>query len=400
MQHLLTKFIVRTGAVLLVFISSCAKIAQHEPNDVITSKEKEIALVPLVTSEENYVIMTFNIRQDAPDPGNRAWSVRRALVKERIQSNGCDIIGVQEALGNQISNLESDLSGFGRIGTGRDGNGSSEHSSVFYRTARFSLLSSGTFWLSPGAPTIATGPSWDAAYRRICTWARFQDKTNALVFWVFNAHFDHQGATAKQNSAELILSQMQTKIGSEPAIFMGDLNANQSSLPYATLNDSDLLEETWNIAGTKAPALRVTGNGWNVNPAGNSQIDHIFVTNQWTVASRFVDWYHKDPGDIVPSDHFPVVSQMKVNGVTFYQDAHYGGKACFLPVGEYTMSQLEARGMPNDWASSVRIPNGRSVIMYEHENFAGVLWTRASDTPLFSALSPNANDKMTSVKVQ
>lgn len=384
----------------MLFNFGCSKDSTFRSPELNNNNGKQKSRTSVMSSGD-YVIMTYNVRYDAPDTGNRNWNVRRPLVKDRILANGCDIVGVQEALGNQISNLETDLPGYMRIGIGRDGDSNSEHSAIFFRSARFSLLSSGTFWLSPGAPTTPTGPSWDAAFRRICTWAQFQDKTTSLKFWVFNSHFDHQGATAQQNSANLILSQMQAKIGVQPAIFMGDLNANQTSAPYTILNNSDLLEETWNVAETKAPALRVTGNSWSVSPTGNNEIDHIFVTGEWTVSSRLVDWYHQDPGNIVPSDHWPVIAQMKINGVTFYQDANYGGAVSqILPVGNYTLSQLQARGMPNDWASSVRIPAGRTLIMYEDNNFSGISWTRTSDTPLFSALSPTANDKVSSVKVQ
>lgn len=265
-----------------------------------------------VKSDGNYVIMTYNIRYDAPDPGNRSWIVRRPLVKERILTNNCDILGVQEALGNQLSNLLTDLPGYSMIGIGRDGNSTSEYCAIFYRTAQFSLLSSGTFWLSPGAPTTVTGPSWDAALRRICTWAQFQDKGTSQKFWVFNSHFDQDGPTARQNSAALILSQMASKMDGQEGIFMGDLNCNQNSVPFSILNESPLLEETWNIAASKSPGLRVTGNSWLVNPAGDNQIDHIFVTSQWSVASLLIDWGHKEPGDIVPSDHWPVIVNMKL----------------------------------------------------------------------------------------
>lgn len=88
-------------------------------------------------------------------------------------------------------------------------------------------------------------------------------------------------------------------------------------------------------------------------------------------------------------------------GVVFYQDYNYGGAASqALPVGNYTLAQLAARGMPNDWASSVRVPAGRTVIMYNDDNFSGQSWTRTSDTPNFGSLSPTANDRVSSVRVQ
>jgi len=90
-----------------------------------------------------------------------------------------------------------------------------------------------------------------------------------------------------------------------------------------------------------------------------------------------------------------------ISGATFYQNTQYGGAASQpLLVGTYTLSQLVAKGMPNDWASSVRVPSGRTVIMYANDNFAGTSWTRTSDTPDFTILSPNANDAVSSVKVQ
>jgi hypothetical protein len=89
------------------------------------------------------------------------------------------------------------------------------------------------------------------------------------------------------------------------------------------------------------------------------------------------------------------------NGVTFYQDINYGGAVSqALAKGSYTRTQLEAKGVPNDWASSMKIPSGWTVIMYQHNNFLGTTWTRSSDTPNFVTLTPNANDQMSSVKIQ
>ncbi len=88
-------------------------------------------------------------------------------------------------------------------------------------------------------------------------------------------------------------------------------------------------------------------------------------------------------------------------GVTFYQDTQYGGTAGqVLPVGTYTTAQLAAKGVPAQWASAARVPNGRSVIMYANDNFGGTSWTLTADTPDFTTLSPNANDQMSSCKVQ
>ncbi|SEL71954.1 hypothetical protein SAMN04488505_102936 [Chitinophaga rupis] len=96
-----------------------------------------------------------------------------------------------------------------------------------------------------------------------------------------------------------------------------------------------------------------------------------------------------------------VVGNSGGSGVTFYQDSNYGGAAGqALPAGNYTLAQLAALGVPNDWASSVRVPAGRTVIMYGDDNFSGPSWTLTADTPDFTTLSGNANDKVSSVRVQ
>lgn len=88
-------------------------------------------------------------------------------------------------------------------------------------------------------------------------------------------------------------------------------------------------------------------------------------------------------------------------GVIFYQDASYGGAASQpIAKGNYTLSQLQAKGVANDWASSVKIPSGWSVTIYADDNFSGTSWTLTSNNSWLGGLSPSANDKMSSVKIQ
>ncbi|MBN9297369.1 MAG: hypothetical protein J0I41_10175 [Filimonas sp.] len=88
-------------------------------------------------------------------------------------------------------------------------------------------------------------------------------------------------------------------------------------------------------------------------------------------------------------------------GVNFYQDINYGGTAtAAIPKGNYTLAQLQAYGFVNDWASSVKIPSGWTVTMYANDNFTGTSWTLTSSKTNFTTLSPNANDVVTSVKIQ
>ncbi|SHO52426.1 carbohydrate-binding protein [Anaerocolumna xylanovorans] len=84
------------------------------------------------------------------------------------------------------------------------------------------------------------------------------------------------------------------------------------------------------------------------------------------------------------------------NEVTFYADINYGGAAKTLGAGNYTLSQLNAKGIPNDWMSSLKVPGGWTVEVYEHDNFGGTKWTYTSSS---SWVGDTVNDKMSSVKI-
>ena len=90
-----------------------------------------------------------------------------------------------------------------------------------------------------------------------------------------------------------------------------------------------------------------------------------------------------------------------IGGVRFFQNINYGGAVSqCLAKGAYTLAQLAAKGVPNDWASCVAIPAGWTVIMYSNDNFSGTAWTLTADAPDFTKLTPSANDMVSSVKIQ
>ena len=138
----------------------------------------------------------------------------------------------------------------------------------------------------------------------------------------------------------------------------------------------------------------VTGNTANITDravaVSNVRYVRLYITNPSSMdtAARIYEFELYD-GTGMPA------------GVTFYQDVSYLGNASqIIPYGSYTMSQLQAYGFGNDWASSVKVPAGYTLIMYADDNFTGQTWTLTSDMPDFTQLSPDANDIVTSVKVQ
>lgn len=57
------------------------------------------------------------------------------------------------------------------------------------------------------------------------------------------------------------------------------------------------------------------------------------------------------------------------NITTMYQHGNYGGYSVKLPEGNFTLSDLQRRGMKNDDISSLKVPDGYVLKIYEDDNF-------------------------------
>ena len=83
--------------------------------------------------------------------------------------------------------------------------------------------------------------------------------------------------------------------------------------------------------------------------------------------------------------------------VTVYQHCGYEGYRVRLPPGNYSMGDLHARGVRNDDLSSIRVPRGYTVTIYEHDGFQGQYRTLTqSDECLINS---GFNDKISSISV-
>jgi hypothetical protein len=58
-------------------------------------------------------------------------------------------------------------------------------------------------------------------------------------------------------------------------------------------------------------------------------------------------------------------------GVTVYEQCGYAGHAVQLPAGNFSLEDLRARDVRNDDVSSIKVPRGFEVTVYEHDGFQG-----------------------------
>ena len=204
--------------------------------------------------------------------GERRWAERREALMDLVRWEELDVIGFQEVLWGQLSDLRELLGedewSFVGVGasslsssapsthteicadpnapaTGRDdGREKGEAVPIFFRRSRLTLLSTTHRWLSP-TPTKPGSKGWDAGQPRMVTLARFRDQggDGTAEVLVANTHWDDRGLDARTQSAKLILQLVAEELAAaraegsaEPlAVVLGDLNSPAEEDGYQVL---------------------------------------------------------------------------------------------------------------------------------------------------------------------
>ena len=251
-------------------------------------------------------VMSYNIRVDIPTEVENSWANRKDAVCNILGSYQADIIGMQEALLNQVNDIAAQMPGYDWVGVGRD-NGviQGEFSPIFYNSQKYQLKEQGWFWLSetPNIPTIG----WDAAYPRICTYILLEDYDTRENFWVFNTHLDHLGIEAREKSVKLIWNKIQELTKPKQHVLLtGDFNSVIGEKPITFINRK--LNDAKQKSITIVEGPEGTFNDFDITSKLENRIDYIFVSKKIEVFKYAV--LYEMIGQRYPSDHFPVYTEI------------------------------------------------------------------------------------------
>lgn len=259
---------------------------------------------------QKITVATYNLRYSIEENFKKDsargedWVSRGPVAAAQIRYHELEIFGTQECLLHQLEDLVEWLPEYTYIGVGRDdGKKAGEHAAIFYNKDRFKVVESGDFWLSETPDKPSKG--WDATCcNRLCSWALFEEQQSGKRFYVFNAHYDHQGVKARVESSKLVLKRIDEVAGDRPVIFMGDLNGDDESEWYNFLEASDKLQDSFNMVDDPY-AVNGSYNGFGRRTDSKRIIDHVFVSEHFEAAKWGIltDTFHGR----FPSDHFPVV---------------------------------------------------------------------------------------------
>lgn len=261
------------------------------------------------TDRIQVIIGSYNLRLlTGADVDDKSWENRKQWVRKIIDDHSFDIIGTQEGYITQIKDVVENKN-YAYVAVGRDdGVSAGETCAILYKTNKYSVEDKGTFWLSATPEIPSSG--WDATIKRICTWIKLKEIESDRAFFVFNAHYDHQGLVAREESSKLILAKIQEIATGYPVLMTGDLNAEPSSEAVTTLLNTKVLWDAKPITRVPAKGPEGTFYGYDLTKEPTSRIDYVFVSRKVHVMEYQVIDDDFTTGNIA-SDHLPVLAKVQ-----------------------------------------------------------------------------------------
>ena len=270
-------------------------------------------------------VISFNVRGASHRDRENAWENRAGLNVETIQRYGPVLIGFQEMQAANLEVYEKELPGYAHIsgpayGTERI----EEFAAIFYDPERLEEIDSGGFWLSD-TPEESSA-SWGNEVIRSANWALLRCRETGAAFLHANTHLDHLSERARVEGNRLIVSQMREILanqGDPPAVVTGDFNCKPGSQPYRVFMDEEFTD-TFLAAGNEDDEDAFTFHAFKGTRFKPRDTDKPFGRIDWiltrgsaaqiTVRSHNILRDADEQAGLYPSDHYPVLADLKLVG--------------------------------------------------------------------------------------
>lgn len=264
-----------------------------------------LSLLPQFASGQSseLKVMSYNIRLGSADDGTNSWLYRCQATLDMFEDQKPDVIGLQEALEDQVRLLEEFTRDYDYVGVGReDGKKEGEYMAIFWNKKTVKLMKWGTFWLSETPEKPSKG--WDAACYRTATWALMKDKRTGEKFYFVNTHLDHVGAEARKNGLKLIVDRIdQINPEGYPMVLTGDFNIKPAA---PELKDLDSRMKSARKVAPKTDSHN-TYNDWG-KAKKDMIIDYIYISGFTCLEYQTVTKKYAQRTYI--SDHYPISARL------------------------------------------------------------------------------------------
>ena len=270
------------------------------------------ALAPAVEkkSSNTHRVLCCNIRVALPEDEAKGvgWPQRRDICLQVIKNHKPDILCLQEVLKVQSDDFRKAFSGhqlFGFDGPEMDATPTGYHgiakNPILFSTARYELITGGTFWLSE-TPLLGGSLSWNTARARNASWVRLREKKTGKEFRVVNTHLDHKAQEAREKQTKLLLEEAAQYPANFPQLLAGDFNAGMDNTLHNAIREANWKDSYTEVNGPTEPG--VTAHGFQSEEAkkNSKKIDFIYTKGPVkALASTIIK--DKIKGQF-PSDHY------------------------------------------------------------------------------------------------
>lgn len=225
---------------------------------------------------------------------------RMQRVIDTIRTESPDVVGLQEGTDLLCRRIIKALGDeYEMLGHGREAKKDGENNNILYRKDAFELIESQTYWLTDTPEVFSKHP--ESNCYRIFTYQLLRRKSDGQVFLHVNTHFDHVGANARIEQANILTDWIEKTYKNQfPVAITGDFNCAADTVEYQTIIDAG-----YRVSNTYGESTR-TFHGFNED--WGTIIDFCFVNELFPVVSYKVCDAKQDGQWI--SDHNAIVTEL------------------------------------------------------------------------------------------
>lgn len=217
-------------------------------------------------------ILSFNVR--CKDDTFGSVEGRSQLVCSALEQYAPDSFGVQEATQEWLDILGASLTDYACVSQMRDGKSSSEASAVFYLKDKYTLVDSGTIWLSDTPEEF--GSKFTLSFcPRIATWATLRNNATGEIYTHINTHLDHVLESVRVKQIKVLKVKIEElKANGYPVVCTGDFNTKEGADAYKEM--SGCLLDSKYLAKSSDDGATFLNYGKNIFET--RPIDFVFVS--------------------------------------------------------------------------------------------------------------------------
>lgn len=266
-----------------------------------------MAVLPLVGAARapDLHVMTFNIRRRLPHLNRRspdAWERRKWVLQQLLETEQPTILGVQEALPDQVAFATDSLGpAYRALGYGRMANGRGEQCALIYDSERLQLMEWTQLALSD-TPHLPGSRSWGNLIPRVLVTADLRDVATGVRWRVLNTHLDPLSKRSRARSARMLVRL--TAAREWPTIVLGDFNAEVGSVPYRLLTAAGMLNDSWRVTSERVSHSWGTYSRYRSPQRGGKRLDWLLASDNIAVRASAINVARTE--GTAASDHEPV----------------------------------------------------------------------------------------------